>query len=73
MYLGNLRLPVGQDTTCVGCGETVIARDVYNVTAYRLDERGACKACGCQLQGRFGAAGCGLYSATTTGTPVSIT
>jgi pyruvate formate lyase activating enzyme len=56
VYLGNLRLPVGQDTLCPGCGETVISRDIYDVRRYRLTERGACPVCSYQLQGRFGAA-----------------
>jgi pyruvate formate lyase activating enzyme len=56
VYLGNLRLPAGQNTQCTQCGSDVIKRDVYNITGYELTDTGACRRCGCQLQGHFDAA-----------------
>ncbi len=56
VYTGNVHDPAGQSTYCASCGETLIARDGYEIRAYRLDERGACARCGQPLAGRFGAA-----------------
>lgn len=53
VYLGNLPLKTGQDTTCCECGATLIGRDTYNITSYNLTDSGSCQRCGCQLQGRF--------------------
>jgi pyruvate formate lyase activating enzyme len=54
VYTGNVRDLEGQATRCVGCGEEVVARDGYAIRRYALDERGACRACGRRLAGRFG-------------------
>ncbi|MBI4881049.1 MAG: AmmeMemoRadiSam system radical SAM enzyme [Planctomycetes bacterium] len=56
VYTGNVHDPAGQSTCCPGCGETLIARDGYEIRAYRLDERGGCTRCGAVLAGRFGVA-----------------
>jgi pyruvate formate lyase activating enzyme len=57
-YTGNVRDAEGAATRCTGCGTVVIGRDGYDLTAYRIDGRGACTACGTRLAGRFdGAAG----------------
>jgi pyruvate formate lyase activating enzyme len=50
-YTGNVHDPGGQSTYCPGCGEPVIERDGYEITAWRLDERGACEACGARCPG----------------------
>ena len=48
VFLGNVREPGGEDTSCPTCGATVIVRDGYRVTSERTKE-GACAACGTQL------------------------
>jgi pyruvate formate lyase activating enzyme len=53
VYLGNLPISAGQDTQCSACGETVIARDTYNINSYRLSDNGSCLQCGAKLYGRF--------------------
>jgi pyruvate formate lyase activating enzyme len=50
-YTGNVHDPGGQSTYCAGCGAPVIGRDGYEITAWRLDERGACGACGARCPG----------------------
>jgi pyruvate formate lyase activating enzyme len=56
VYTGNVHDLEGDTTWCPGCGEPVIRRDWYELLDYRLDERGACRACGAALPGRFDAA-----------------
>ncbi|HJL17347.1 MAG TPA: AmmeMemoRadiSam system radical SAM enzyme [Sandaracinaceae bacterium LLY-WYZ-13_1] len=53
VYTGNVVDPAGQSTYCAGCGERVIERDGYVVTAWHLTAEGACRACGRTLAGRF--------------------
>lgn len=48
VFLGNVREPGGEDTTCPQCGEKVIVRDGYRVTAENVRD-GACGACGTRL------------------------
>jgi pyruvate formate lyase activating enzyme len=45
VYLGNVREPGGEDTTCPSCGAVAIRRDGYDVTSHETRE-GACAACG---------------------------
>jgi pyruvate formate lyase activating enzyme len=53
VYLGNVRVPEGEDTVCPGCSATLISRDGYRITAWGLDELGACTACGRRCPGVF--------------------
>jgi len=53
VYTGNVRDAEGGATRCPGCGETVIGRDGYELTAWRLDARGRCASCGTAVAGRF--------------------
>jgi pyruvate formate lyase activating enzyme len=53
VYTGNVHDETGGTTSCPSCGEPVIRRDWYNIKSYRLDERGACQACGAALPGRY--------------------
>ena len=55
VYVGNVRDPEGETTTCAHCGAALIGRDVYALTAYELDASGACPHCGARLAGRFAA------------------
>lgn len=48
VYLGNVNLPGKSDTLCPGCGETVIERRGYAISANGL-EKGACASCGKDL------------------------
>jgi pyruvate formate lyase activating enzyme len=43
----------GGTTYCAHCATPLIERDWYDVLAWRLDETGACRACGHALPGRF--------------------
>ena len=53
VYTGNVHDEAGGSTCCPSCGEAVIVRDWYRIQAYRLDEHGACAACGTRLAGRY--------------------
>ena len=53
VYTGNVRDRAGGRTTCSRCGEVVIARDGYHIVDYRLDDKGACRACGTRTAGVF--------------------
>lgn len=59
VYTGNVVDPEGSVTRCAGCGEALIERERYVVSAYRLTTSGACPCCGTPLPGRFGV-GAGL-------------
>jgi len=54
VYTGNVHDPEGGTTYCPGCGAAAIVRDWYRILAYRLDDKGRCKACGGAIAGRFG-------------------
>ncbi len=56
VYTGNVHDPAGQSTYCAGCGGRLIARDGYDVGAWRLRPDGTCPDCGHALAGRFAAA-----------------
>jgi pyruvate formate lyase activating enzyme len=53
VYVGNVHDREGDATYCPGCGETVIARDWYEILDYRLDANGRCPSCGTAIAGRF--------------------
>jgi pyruvate formate lyase activating enzyme len=52
-YTGNVHDPVGGATLCHHCGAAVIGRDWYELTAWNLDDRGRCAACGTPCAGVF--------------------
>jgi len=52
-YTGNVHDEDGGSTYCHGCGARVIGRDWYEMTEWRLDERGHCLACGALCAGVF--------------------
>ena len=56
VYLGNVHDKGRSSTYCHACGERLIARDQYLLSDWRLDEDGACAACGTPCAGRFEAA-----------------
>ena len=53
VYTGNVHDPAGGATHCPGCGEVVIGRDGYTLTAWHLTDDGRCTACGTAIPGRF--------------------
>jgi pyruvate formate lyase activating enzyme len=52
VYTGNVHDPEGASTRCSACGELLIGRDGYRITAYRLEED-ACPTCGASCPGVF--------------------
>ena len=52
-YTGNVDDPEGETTFCHHCGEKLIGRNWYKLTAWRLKEKGACKFCGTACAGIF--------------------
>jgi pyruvate formate lyase activating enzyme len=53
VYIGNVRDDEGASTFCASCGQRLIGRVGYDVTAWALTDSGACKACGATCVGRF--------------------
>jgi pyruvate formate lyase activating enzyme len=53
VYTGNIHDPLGQSTLCHGCATTLIGRDWYDLTAWRLGADGRCPDCGTALAGVF--------------------
>ena len=53
VYTGNVHDEAGGSTFCHGCGATLIGRDWYRLTAWGLNDHGACRACGTPLPGLF--------------------
>jgi pyruvate formate lyase activating enzyme len=53
VYTGNVHDAKGASTYCHGCGARVIERDWYELGEWRLDEQGACQACGTRIPGVF--------------------
>lgn len=53
VYAGNLPGKVGslEDTHCPNCQKSVLQRRGFTVTAYNINENGACKFCGCPIEG----------------------
>jgi pyruvate formate lyase activating enzyme len=52
-YTGNVHNEEGDSTYCHHCGDRLIGRDWYNMTAWNLDAEGKCKACGTACAGVF--------------------
>jgi pyruvate formate lyase activating enzyme len=52
VYTGNVHDQEGDATYCAACGTLLIARDWYEVTAWKLDN-GACPKCGVRCAGVF--------------------
>ena len=53
VYTGNVHDEDGGSTYCHNCGHKLIGRDWYVLTAWHLDETGACKECGETCAGVF--------------------
>jgi len=53
VYTGNVRDEVGGSTFCHGCGQRLIGRDGYVLTAWHLDDAGCCAKCGAACAGVF--------------------
>jgi pyruvate formate lyase activating enzyme len=53
VYVGNVHDEDGSSTYCHKCREKLIGRDWYQLTAWSLDRKGACRRCGEALPGRF--------------------
>jgi len=56
VYTGNVHDDEGGRTFCPSCGDVLIGRDWYELTAWNLGQDGACPRCGTKLPGRFEAA-----------------
>ncbi len=52
-YTGNVHDEDGQSTYCHECGEKLIGRDWYVITAWNLDEQGRCRRCQTPCAGVF--------------------
>ena len=52
-YTGNVHDFEGQSTYCHGCGERLIGRDGYVLSAWSLDAGGRCRRCGTACAGVF--------------------
>ena len=55
VYVGNVHNLQGSSTYCPGCKKILVERDWYQLGAYELDERGACRSCGEEVAGVWGA------------------
>ena len=66
VYAGNLPGQVGdlEDTRCHHCSTTLIERDGYYITSYRVTAEGTCPACGTAIPGRWGASFEGQITST---------
>ena len=53
VYTGNVHDETGGSTYCHGCGEQVVGRDWYVLTAWNLTAKGCCEFCGAPCPGRF--------------------
>ena len=53
VYTGNVHDEVGGSTYCHGCGEVLIGRDWYELTAWNLNAYGHCHKCGARTPGIF--------------------
>ncbi len=53
VYTGNVHDEEGGSTWCHACGEKLIGRDWYALTAWNLDARGCCRKCGTTCAGVF--------------------
>jgi pyruvate formate lyase activating enzyme len=52
-YTGNVHDPAGDSTYCHSCGNRLIGRDWYRLTAWNLTEKGTCGNCGTVCAGVF--------------------
>jgi pyruvate formate lyase activating enzyme len=52
-YTGNVHNAAGDSTYCHHCGETLIGRDWYVLTDWKLTADGKCAACGTPCSGLF--------------------
>ncbi len=52
-YTGNVHDEDGGSTFCHGCGERLVGRDWYVLTAWHLTGDGRCQRCGTPCAGRF--------------------
>jgi pyruvate formate lyase activating enzyme len=55
VYTGNVHDEEGGSTYCHSCGQKLIGRNWYTLTAWHLDATGACKECGTTCAGLFDA------------------
>jgi pyruvate formate lyase activating enzyme len=53
VYTGNVRDETGQSTYCPVCGDRIIGRDWYEITAWHLTGDGRCGTCGTAIPGLF--------------------
>lgn len=53
VYTGNVHDPQGGSTFCHACGNKLIGRDGYTLTAWHLTDEGHCRACGAPCAGVF--------------------
>ena len=53
VYLPNVHDFEGSSTYCHNCDETLIGRNWYQLSTWRLSNDGKCRACGVQCAGRF--------------------
>ena len=52
-YVGNVHDPAADSTYCHHCGNKLIGRDWYQITAWNLDAEGNCPKCGTRCAGVF--------------------
>jgi pyruvate formate lyase activating enzyme len=52
-YTGNVHDVVGGSTVCHSCGDTLIARDWYELREWSITADGACASCGTACAGVF--------------------
>ena len=53
VYIGNVHDDEGSSTFCASCGQRLIGRAGYEITAWQMAETGTCKSCGATCVGRF--------------------
>jgi pyruvate formate lyase activating enzyme len=53
VFTGNVHDEDGQSTYCHGCGEKLIGRDWYDITAWSLTSGGCCAKCNTPCEGIF--------------------
>ncbi len=53
VYTGNVHDKAGGSTYCHVCGETLVGRDWYVLSEWRLDVQGRCQSCGARCAGVF--------------------
>jgi pyruvate formate lyase activating enzyme len=53
VYTGNVHDEGGSSTRCHSCGECLVGRDWYEITAWNLSDDGHCRSCGTRCAGVF--------------------